>query len=642
MQSLHRHFGPLAPLVAFYAASLLGLTLSRGFLVICKWPRVAAVEGLWPVLVYGLRMDTLILSILLAPAALLVLLTPPGAESGRKARTLGWWLAGWAGFLAFMEAATPAFIDQYDARPNRLFIEYLGHPREVFSTLWAAYRLELILSLVLVTAVVWGTRRLVRIADPGRPSWSLGRRLAVLPLVLVLLGVGARSSFDHRPASPSTVAFSGDNLVNQLGLSSAYSVLHALYRLSKETDSGRWYGRMPAQEVFAEVNHHAGIPAALQLDPQQPSRHRQASSHRPDRPLNLVIILEESMGASFVGALGGAGVTPELERLAPEGLWFEQLYATGTRSAIGIEAVITGLPPTPARSVIKLGLAQRNFFNLGGLLRNQGYHTEFIYAGNSAFDNMRGFFLGNGFARVLDVEDFDNPVFENSWGVSDEDLFARLHQELLAHGDRPFFTLAFTVSNHSPYEFPEGRIELVEEPKGTAKNAVRYADYALGRFFDQARSAPYWENTIFLIVADHESKVFGDSLLPVKRFQIPGLILGATVKPGRITHVASQIDLAPTLLALLGIEAEHPMIGRNLLDLPPDWPGRAIMQFDNNHGYLQGTDVVIHQPGGLVSEFAFEGGELLPADVDSSVERLALAYALWPNLVYREQRYRLQ
>src|SRR5690606_6843259 len=142
------------------------------------------------------------------------------------------------------------------------------------------------------------------------------------------------------------------------------------------------------------------------------------------------------------------------------------------------------------------------------------------------------------------------------------------------------FTLVFTSSNHSPFEFPDGRIALFDQPKGTENNAVKYADHALGMFMNKAMASPCWDDTLCLIVADHAIRVRGDSLVPIERFHIPGLILGADITPKTLKTIASQIDLAPTLLSLMGVDSEHPMIGRDLTREADDEPGRAMMQYD--------------------------------------------------------------
>ncbi|BCA79910.1 LTA synthase family protein [Desulfuromonas sp. AOP6] len=634
--------GPLLPILVFFIIALFIMSLSRLGFMAWKWDRVTAVNGLWAVLGYGLRMDVVLLSYAVSLPTLVALLLPDRPKVRRIwKRALPAWLTLLTAAIVFMEAATPSFVDQYDSRPNRLFFEYLDHPREVFSTLWAAYKLPLLISTLVVvclTVVMWVlSRKLTERAQ----TWRFGRKLAIMPLIFLLLLGGARSSLSHRPANMSTVAFSNDPLVNQLGVSSAYSLGYAISRLKDESNSVRFYGKMEQAEVFQRLHEDMRLPAATFSSQEIPTLHHQVPAENRQKPLNLVIILEESLGASYVQSLGGLPLTPELEKLSTQGMWFSQLYATGTRSIRGIEAVVTGFPPTPARSVVKLGLAQQNFFTLARLLKSQGYSSEFIYGGDSQFDNMRSFFLANGFDRVIDEKHFTDWTFRGSWGVCDEDIFQRTHEELLSHGDKPFFTFVFSVSNHSPFEFPDGRIDLYEQPKESRTNAVKYADYALGRFFEKAQKASYWENTLFLVVADHEDRVFGDELVPIKYFHIPALILGADVKPARYDKVASQLDLPPTLLSFMGIESSHPMPGHDLLQLPADESGRAVMQFGNNQAYMVGDQVVIHTPNKPATQYVYSNGHLEEAEEETELIRDALAQAIWPTIAYREKRYRM-
>jgi phosphoglycerol transferase MdoB-like AlkP superfamily enzyme len=126
-------------------------------------------------------------------------------------------------------------------------------------------------------------------------------------------------------------------------------------------------------------------------------------------------------------------------------------------------------------------------------------------------------------------------------------------------------------------------------PKRTDNNAVKYADYAIGEFFKKAKASPYWKDTVFLIVADHDIRVRGDSLVPIKHFHIPGLILGADIQPKKLTTIASQIDLPVTLLSLMGIQGQHPMTGRDLSSEPSDQLGRAMMQYNANFAWMEQT-----------------------------------------------------
>jgi len=633
--------GPLFPLAVFFIAALCWLGLFRVGLTLWKWDRVQAVAGFWPVLGFGLRMDILFLCMLTALPVLLVLLLPARAESRGWPKLLALWLACYGAFLVFMEMATPSFINEYDTRPNRLFVEYLDHPREVFSTIWAEHAWPLIIAVLAVALTFYVSYRVLLAACRKVNPWPLRQRLVLLPVVVLFMFLGARSSFDHRPANPSTAAFSKDHLVNQLGLSSGYSVFYAVYSLFKESDTSELYGKLPRDKVLRLIRNATGYPEAAFANDQIPTLRRQEVSLKRARPLNLVIILEESFGANFVASLGGLPVTPELERLSKEGLWLTNLFATGTRSIRGIEAVVAGFLPSPQPGIVKLGLAQQDFFTMASLLRSHGYRTGFYYGGQSEFDNMRGFFSSNGFERVIDERDFASPVFRGSWGVSDEDAFERAHQEFLAYGAEPFFGLIFTTSNHSPFEFPEGNWELYEQPRNTRNNSVKYADHALGDYFRKARQSPYWHNTVFLVVADHEDRVSGAELVPIDHFHIPGLIIGPGVPVGNYDKIASQIDLGPTLLELIGLETEHPMPGRNLLAVAKDDPGRAIMQYDVNHAYMVGNRVVIHEPHKVAKHYLYRNEKLEPTETDHGLAQEALAFALWPILAYRERNYTL-
>ena len=214
--------GPLSPLLKFIMTALALLTLARIGLVVWQWPRVEEVEGLWKVLLFGLRIDIILISYLLLPVVLLMLLLP-----GRISQGIAWrkicsaWLGFWLVFLVFMETATPPFILQYDLRPNRIFFEYLDHPIEVALTLWGGFKIHLMIALLVSALVIFFARKIFTTTREAGIAWGTKKRLVILPLVLVLLAIGGRSSFDHRPANASTVAFSSDHLVNELSLNSA-------------------------------------------------------------------------------------------------------------------------------------------------------------------------------------------------------------------------------------------------------------------------------------------------------------------------------------------------------------------------------------------------------------------------------------
>jgi phosphoglycerol transferase MdoB-like AlkP superfamily enzyme len=637
---------PLRQFGMFAIISILFLLVSRICLMLWQADRVGEVDGWWQILGYGVRIDLVLISVLAGiPAVLTLLLSGiPFLNSMwnilcRSWLTLGLWL------IVFMEVSTPSFIIEYDLRPNYLFAEYLIYPREVFSMLWSGHRAELIFAAVVSIATLyigWLIFGRHSSAKGSQPRWYARPVGAIALLFLVLLA--ARSTLQHRPINPSYTAFSKDPLVNGLTLNSTYSMLYSVYSMKDEISSVSVYPKLSDDVVIAEIRKAMGIPNEQFTSELFPSLHRQSPSVQLARPKNLVIILEESLGARYVGSLGGMPLTPEFDKLAKQGWLFEQLYSTGTRSIRGIEAVITGFVPTPARSVVKLPKSQQNFFTIAQLLRENGYDTSFIYGGEGHFDNMSSFFLGNGFDRVIDERDYISPVFTATWGVSDEDLFNKAHQtfEQLHKQNKPFFSLVFSSSNHDPFEYPSGRIEPYDQPAYTVHNAIKYADYSIGKFIGMAKDSGYWKDTLFLIVADHDARVGGADLVPIDNFRIAGLILGDGVEPQSDKRIVSQIDLAPTLLSLMGLETEHPMIGFDLTRRPMDFTGRAIMQFDRNQAYMKGDQVIVLQPDKEPVQFRYDGVGKLSKDVlDKDLAREAIAHPLWGSMAYDKLLYRL-
>lgn len=477
-------------------------------------------------LLQGVRVDVASLCLLFGPLAIGLLLLP-AHRSVHVAASL--WLATCLAVLAFLELATPGFMGEYGLRPNRLFIEYLIYPREVLSTLWEGRPLQLLLGPLAVAVVWWlgwkHARRLCSSDVPVSP-WIL--RMVTAMMVLLASAMGVRSTLGHRPLNPAMVAFSANPVVDQLPLNSFYSLSNAARQWLKQEDSAMdLYGALPESEVVAAVRAASGLPDDAFIDPAIPTLVSRTPSHI-GKPKNMVIVLEESLGAQFIGHLGGKPLSPNIDRLSESAWTFSRMYATGTRSVRGIEAVVSGFSPTPAQAIVKQPEAQHGFYTLAQTFRNRGYDTTFYYGGESHFDNMRGFFFGNGFDRVIEQKDYVDPVFTGSWGVSDEDLFDRADEEFdrLHATGKPFFGLVFSSSNHDPFEFPEGHIALYEQPKQTRNNAAKYADHAVGEFFRRAMASAYWKDTVFLVVADHDSRVFGKDLVPIDNFHIPALILG--------------------------------------------------------------------------------------------------------------------
>ncbi len=620
-------------------------TVSRIGLMIWQSHRFTDVETITRVLVSGLRIDIVCVSYFSLLAIVLLACGSKRNHFGRFFIALtSLWFVIWFTVIIYMEIATPAFVSEYDLRPNRLFLEYLIYPKEVFGMLWVGYKSELFLGVVSIIAALYVSAKFSRylLNAVTFPKWYW--RPVIVVAVVMMCILGARSTLGHRPINPAMVSFSTDPLVNDLILNSTYSVLHAAYRLSDDVSAFKLYPPLPDHKIMSVIQKD--MDNGLEFpDDHKPTVSTHRASHQGGKK-NIVIFLLESHGARFVKTLGGKqDLSPTIDQLYQEGWGFRNMYATGTRSVRGIEAVITGFTPTPSRSVVKLSKSQHHFFSIARLLAERQYHTQFIYGGESHFDNMKSFFLGNGFIDIQDFPTFKNPEFVASWGVSDGDLYEKADKQFskLAGQNTPFFSLVFSSSNHSPFEIPENTIELYNQPRFSRENAVKYADYALGQFIEKAKKSNYWDTTIFAIIADHDTRVSGSVPVPVEHFHIPAVIFGKGIEPRIDNRLISQIDLGPTLLSLAGIDSVNPMIGHDFTKEVPLEKQRAIMQRQKNFGYMNGDgQVIVIEPGQKITCWSYDHNRknLIPnPQKNKELVDKALAYALFGSLAYQKDYY---
>lgn len=631
----------LKPAVSFLLIFLSITTLSRLILFFIFSSRVSETPNFWYLFPIGLRSDLILASYLLILPVLLLMIFRP--------EKIRWFLNVYFIFflvvLLLMELATPDFIRQYDTRPNRIFLDYLMYPKEVFGTLLKSYWSSLVVSVVLILAFTWlliRSRR--RLFTAG--TTPLRTRLIAFPMLAFLLAFGARGSLtSKRPINVSSAVFSVDQLTNCLGLNSLYTVAFAAYSIKNEDNAEKMYGKMEPSEAIERVKKYMGLDPDVFSSDSIPLLHTVAPDSLTKRPYNLVIILEESLGAEYVGCLGGRPLTPEIDKLATEGTLFTQLYATGTRSVRGIEAVVTGFLPSPSESVVKLSESQSGFYTVAALLEQKGYDTSFIYGGMANFDNMASFFNGNGFNQIIDEDDFDatKSTFHGTWGWSDEDLMVKAN-DYFKGLKKPFVSVVFTSSNHEPFEYPDGRIEPFDKKKATVNNAMKYADYAVGKFFRLAKKEEYYKNTVFLVIADHNTRTFGKHLVPVHKFHIPALLIGPNVPRGaRYEKLCSQIDIQPTVLPKLGLALETPMPGRNLFKLDDAVEGRAMMQFHDINAFRVGNRVVVMQPFKKPLQFNMENDTVFnPVSPDPELVKDALAHVTAASWLYKENKFRLR
>lgn len=634
----------LKPIANFIIIGLIIMTLSRFVLFFLFKDRIQETENFWYIFPIGLRFDLIILCYLsFLPAVLICLLPHNLLHKLRKFINI--YFIFFLILFLLMEMATPNFVEQYDTRPNRLFLDYLIYPKEVMGTLLKSYLPSLIITTIaLIVAVYFGNKLGRKAFYPRFENYKT--KLLLFPVVAFLLFFGARSSLlSKRPINASNAVFSSDQMTNSMGLNSFYTVAFAAYSLKNEGDSAKMYGKMDTNEAYSRVKKYMTASDSDFTNSDLPLLHNQNPDSLQAKPYNLVIFLQESLGAEYVGVLGGKPLTPNFDKLSNEGLLFTNLYSTGTRSVRGIEAVVTGFLPSPSESVVKLSNSQSDFFTLASLLKGKGYDTSFIYGGSANFDNMGSFFNGNGFSNIIDESDFDNDgkkyAFKGTWGYSDEDLAVKANDYFKSQNNKPFFSLMFSTSNHEPFEFPDGRIQLFDKTKNTVNNAMKYADFSIGKFFELAKKEAYFKNTIFIVIADHNTRTYGKYLVPIKKFRIPALIIGPNIPKGKkYETLTSQIDIPPSLLSMIGMKVETPMPGRNIKDIKPGTKGRAIMQFHDINAFRVDNQVVIMQPNKKAEQFTVEQDSILvPSKLDEELAKDALAHITAASDLYKEKKY---
>ena len=591
--------------------------------------------------VYGLKMDTMAASILLILPFFILTLVPKLFD--KIADTiLKYYFVIILGVAIYMEIATYPFIAQYDVRPNFLFVEYLQYPKEVFSMIFADYKVELLFALVVISSfILWYFKSYKNDFIKVFKVTYIKRILLFFP-IFFLLFIGIRSSFGHRPANLSDAMISSNRILNEITKNTLYSVGYAIYANGKSNNISEDYGKINIKEAILRVQKRL----AIDNNNDKYFLTRYEDTHFPtNKTKNIVIFLQESLGAQFVAVTGGkdANITPNLNALAKQGILFTNLYSNGTRSIRGISGITSGIFSTPGKGVVKKNKSQKDFFTFAQLLKPKGYYTSFIYGGESRFDNMKGWFLGNGFDEIIDQEKFKNPKFVGTWGICDEEVIIRANEEFkkLYAKKQKFASLIFSTSNHTPFDFPDNKIKLLDGvEKKNVKNAIKYADFAIGEFIKLARQETYYKDTIFVVVADHNVRVYGDDIIPVNMFQIPGIILGEDIKPLVYNNITTQPDILATALDLAGIQGDMPIMGHSIFSDKKQ--NISFLQFHDKYALRVDNTIAIIRPNKQPQTFLYKNKHLIEIKHNKELETDLIAFITILNKVYQNNLYQLK
>ena len=589
------------------------------------------------ILGWGLLSDLPVVALQLVPFACFL------ALSGGASLKRPWWrytvLTLVCSSLVFGAAVEYTFWSEFNSRFNHIAIDYLLFPGEVATNIWQSYNVPAWAAAagLLGALLAWPLQRALRDAQFAPLTW--GQRFAGLVTALAV-AVPAAVLAMRLPATPTGERIHDEVAANgQAQLVRAFTTAHLSYE--------QFYRTHPAEKAAALAD--AEFARSRPGDPQRDF----TAVQRRERPLDIVVVLEESLGSEFVGRLGGPRPnTPGLDRWSERGTLFTNLVANGNRTVRGLEGVLCSFLPLPGDSVWKREKSQ-DVATIAQVLARQGYRREFFYGGAGVFDGMKPFALANGWEKFIEdglvQSDFPPEAFRTAWGAADGYVFDRLlaHQRAAREDGVPFFGTLLTTSNHKPFLTPDTRHATITpgrawrmsliagsmlvalilalifagrhwgylriavvgglvlvgygifmgvklQPSDSRENAVRYADRALTAYLEQAAAAGLLDHTAILIVGDHGARVYGAAEIPAASYRVPALLLAPDerFRGATIDTLASQIDLVPTLLSVAGIDYRAPFLGRDLL-APESAPGRAWLIHNRDIGLLTDTDLVV-------------------------------------------------
>ena len=487
--------------------------------------------------------------------------------------------------LIFTFFAELTFWDEFKTRFNFIAVDYLIYTHEVVANIQQSYPLPILISGVLFLTIAF-----LFLFYKRKAFFNTFTHTASLKLRIIVLGVSVFIAlFFGFYISNYQAEWSPNRYNSEISKSGIYSFF-AAFR-NNQMKYVDFYTSIENDKAFKIVKEKLND-SNVQFASKGYSIHRNIKDSLASvEKKNVVFILVESLSGSFLKEFGNKeNITPFMDSLAQKSVFFNNLYATGTRTVRGMEAVTLCIPPTPGQSIVKRPDNQ-NLYTVCSVFKSKKYDCNFFYGGDGYFDNMNAYFGGNGFniydrgrGSVLSDEikttrnniNDDEVTFENAWGICDEDIFNKMLKvaDVQYKTGKPFFNFIMTTSNHRPFTYPSGKIYI---PSGTSREgAVKYTDFALKELFKKASTKPWFKNTVFVIIADHCASSAGKDEIDVANYHIPAFIVNLPEQYNqKIDKQCSQIDLWPTLFSIFHWDYESDFFGKNVLD--PKFEERALM-----------------------------------------------------------------
>jgi len=589
------------------------------------WHNEIAVSDLWLIFTIGVVNDLVSLCYFL-PIILLITIVLYKILSFHKYLRLTFSFIGYfssVALLIFTLIAELVFWEEFSTRFNFIAVDYLIYTNEIIGTVKESLPyIKILLTIIIVSLLITFFSRKYIINQVARVNIMCHLSHAIVIFIFSLI------AFNFYKINK--IRFNSNKYAIELSKNGNYEFFSAF--INNSLDYNNFYPIIDKKQALNIIRKNLSQDLQIFLN-ESNITHRVDAHPSTSNKYNIIFITVESLSGEFMEKFGNQqNITPNLDKLADESIFFSNLYAVGTRTVRGLEAITLSVPPIPGSAIIRRP-NNHSLFNISTIFKNEGYDVNFIFGGYSYFDNLQNYFQGNGY-RVLDRGNLQsNEIsFSNIWGVADEDILIKsleLSDQSYKEG-KPFFSLIMTTSNHRPYTFPEGRIDA---PSGSGRNgAVKYTDYAIGKFLELAKTHPWFDNTIFIISADHCASSAGKTDLPVNKYHIPLLIYAPKIlKPKIIDNLASQIDIAPTIFGLLNFSYNSKFFGQDILKTATN---RAFISTYQLLGFMKDGYLVVLSPNEQPKTYKLVGNdkieiENIPSLVEEAVSFYQIAYDMY-------------
>lgn len=534
--------------------------------------------------------------------------------------------------IYFTFFAEVTFWDEFKSRFNFIAVDYLIYTYEVVKNIQESYPLPaLIGGIVLITGLtIFATKKGYFFYNTFHNKPKTSQKVGVFVFNL-LLAVGSLFLLNNDSSSTSENRY--NNEISKAGIFSFFSAFR-----NNHLKYDEHYKSIPIEDAFAVMKSELQDSKTV-FDQQfkNPIRRTILASNpsQAEQKPNVIFVLMESMSASFLQEqFNGKSITPNLNDIANNSIYFSNMYANGTRTVRGMEAVTLSIPPTPGNSIVKR-VDNQNLYTISNVFKAKGYHNMFFYGGDGYFDNMNAFYGGNGFdiydrgrgsvlsdkinTNRFNIND-DEVTFENAWGIADDDIYRKVIKvaDEKYKTKQPFFAFVMSTSNHKPYTYEDGKIDI---PSGTGRpGAVKYADYAIGDLIAKAKTKPWFSNTVFVFIADHCASSAGKDAIDVKNHHIPAFIYNLKSHANEnVTKEVSQIDIFPTLFSLFNWKYTSQFYGKDIFD--PQYKSRSFVGTYIKLGMKKGEDVSILSDQKKINQYKWIDKNLIDTKVDPIFER---------------------